>query len=132
MPELAEGLYLIRQHSSAKGVHHFGILDVGNHLAYHTVYDHVVVHLTHPVVRADWLSATGHWEVLAKIVDVAGALGRLRHAVNRPCYDLVFNNCEHFATYVATGVRESRQVKEVLTLAGVVGIVAFAMTRRAA
>lgn len=132
MPELSNGLYLLRQYSTAKGVHHFGILDVGNHLACHAVRDHVVVHLTHPTVRADWLSATGQWEVLEQIVDTPGALARLCHALNHPCYDLLSNNCEHFARYVATGVRESRQVRDILTLVGVFGIALLTSTRRAA
>lgn len=132
MPELSQGLYLLRQYSSAKGVHHFGILDVGNLLGYQVVRDHVVVHLTHPTVRTDWLSATGQWEVLAQIKDVQGALARLRHALNHPCYDVMFNNCEHFARYVATGVRESRQVKDILTIAGIVGVAVLASTTRAA
>ena len=36
-------------------------------------------------------------------------------------YSLAFNNCEHFATYCATGKKKSRQVRKV-----VVGIVGFA------
>lgn len=132
MPELSHGLYLLRQYSSTKGVHHFGILDVGNLLGYPMAGDHVVVHLTHPMVRTDRLSATGYWEVLAQINDVEGALARLRQALKYPRYDLVFNNCEHFARYVATGVRESRQVRDILSLAGIVGVVLLANTRRAA
>ena len=36
-------------------------------------------------------------------------------------YSLVFNNCEHFVTYCATGKRKSRQLRE--AVGGLVGIV---------
>ena len=132
MPHPTRGLFLARRYSSEKGVHHFGILDVGNHLGYEAAREPVMIHMVSPHVRAEWFSTTGHWDMFEPITDVPGAVARLQQALGLPCYDLVFNNCEHFARYVATGVRESRQVKEVLTLAGVVGIVAFAMTRKAA
>ena len=35
-------------------------------------------------------------------------------------YSLAFNNCEHFATYCATGKRKSRQLREAVS--GLVGI----------
>ena len=35
-------------------------------------------------------------------------------------YSLAFNNCEHFATYCATGKRKSRQLRE--AVGGLVGI----------
>ncbi|GHU21132.1 hypothetical protein FACS1894172_09680 [Spirochaetia bacterium] len=39
-------------------------------------------------------------------------------------YNFVFNNCEHFVRWCATGVKESHQVRNALTLAGIVGAVA--------
>lgn len=39
-------------------------------------------------------------------------------------YSLVFNNCEHFATYCATGKKKSTQVRKVV--GGIVGV-AFAV-----
>ena len=35
-------------------------------------------------------------------------------------YSLAFNNCEHFATYCATGKKKSRQVRRVMS--GIVGV----------
>ena len=35
-------------------------------------------------------------------------------------YSLVFNNCEHFATYCATGKKKSRQVRRAVS--GIVGV----------
>ena len=40
-------------------------------------------------------------------------------------YSLAFNNCEHFATYCATGKKRSKQVRKVI--GGIVGV-AFAVT----
>ena len=40
-------------------------------------------------------------------------------------YSLAFNNCEHFATYCATGKKRSTQVRKVL--GGIIGV-AFAVT----
>ena len=40
-------------------------------------------------------------------------------------YSLAFNNCEHFATYCATGKKKSTQVRKVV--GGIVGV-AFAVT----
>ena len=132
MPELPRGLYLLRQYSSAKGVYHFGILDVGNNLGYEMAREPVVVHLTSPTIRADWLSATEPWEFLERIADVQGAVTRIGRAMSHPCYDLVFNNCEHFARYVASGRRESRQVSNTLLLVGMVGAIALVVSGRAA
>jgi len=49
---------------------------------------------------------------------VARALGR----VGEPGYDVLFNNCEHFATWCRTGRAQSRQVGRVKR-AAVVGLV---------
>ena len=40
-------------------------------------------------------------------------------------YSLTFNNCEHFATFCATGKKKSKQVRR--TLGGIIGIT-FAVT----
>lgn len=46
-------------------------------------------------------------------------------------YSLAFNNCEHFATYCATGKRKSRQVRRALgSLAGFAVAVATAAVLR--
>ena len=49
-------------------------------------------------------------------------------------YSLLFNNCEHFAAYCATGKRESRQVKRALggiaMAIGAIGGVAVRSRRR--
>lgn len=55
--------------------------------------------------------------MLEQIVDENAALRRVAIAARNPKYDLFGNNCEHFARYIASGKRESHQVR---------GFVAFA------
>ena len=50
-------------------------------------------------------------------------------------YSVVFNNCEHFATYCKTGIRKSRQVRKAAKAAATVlvvgaGLAAQAVVRR--
>ena len=46
-------------------------------------------------------------------------------------YSMIWNNCEHFATYCATGKKKSRQVKRFLSGLGTVavGVALFVLTR---
>ncbi len=129
---LQDALYLVVQHSPAKGVDHYGILDVGNNLGYPSALEPVVIHQSPPAIRADWLSTTGSWSIVGRIVDTAGGLLRLRSALASPNYDLLGNNCEHFARYVACGRRESSQVQGALVVAGLIGLIVIAIRSEAA
>ena len=117
---LQDGLYLLRQPAQKPGLHHYGILDVGNRIDHPEVQGQqpVVIHQTPPRVRLDWLQDTGHWERHRRITDEAGAIRRISQAFMSPHYDLFGNNCEHFARYVATGVRESTQLQAAGFVAG--------------
>lgn len=108
-----DGLYLVKQRSQTKVVDHYGILDIGNRLR-HPHADGInptVLHQTPPQVRIDWFQDTGTWEVLGQITDEAMAMNRLAQAAQNPNYDLFGNNCEHFARFVASGKRESTQLR---------------------
>jgi hypothetical protein len=122
---LEDGLYLVHQKSAAKGVDHYGILDVGNRIRHPQIraQQPVVIHQRPPRIQIDWLQDTGEWTVLGRITDEADAIARMRKAAEDPTYNLFGHNCEHFARYVATGKRESRQVQAVVILAGLVAIV---------
>lgn len=123
---LNDGLHLLVQTSVEKGVDHYGILDVGNRIRHPQVgpFDQpIVIHQTPPAIRIDWLQNTGQWTHLGVITDEAMAIARIHEAGKNPEYDLFGNNCEHFARFVATGRRESRQVQ---TAAIVTGLVALA------
>lgn len=117
-----EGLYLVAQKSATKGVDHYGILDIGNRLAVQGAdgINPVIVHQRPPSIQAEWLQGTGTWNVEGKITDERHAMARYRAALADPAYDLFGHNCEHFARFVATGVRESKQ----LQVAGIIAVCA--------
>ena len=125
---LTDGLYLVMQRSPGKAVDHYGILDIGNRLAVGGAdgINPVVVHQTPPGIKADWLQHTGEWRVLGRITDEPFAIARYRAALANPKYDLFGHNCEHFARFVATGVRESKQLQAAAVVAGLAALVMVA------
>jgi len=60
---------------------------------------------------------------LKKIADERDAVRRLLAACENPAYSVVGNNCEHFARYIATGVRESHQVQLIGFIGAIFGLV---------
>jgi hypothetical protein len=118
--QLARGLYWITQRSLTKGVEHHAILDVGNCIGFPDVYptSPIIVHQTPPSIRRDPFTGTLDWRVVMKIEDEPNSICRLIAACENPLYNTAANNCEHFARYVATGKRESHQVRAV----GFVGV----------
>lgn len=59
--------------------------------------------------------------------DHAETLRRAQSALGRPDYNLVTDNCQHFATWCATGERRSHQVEGALAVATVAaGVVTIA------
>jgi hypothetical protein len=118
---LADGLYFVRQYSREKGVDHYGILDIGNRRrAPGYSGTPVILHQLRPRIRADRLHKTGTWQVLYKIDDEAAALKRVKIALSDPDYALLRHNCEHFARFVAFGVRESKQLQAAGWLTGII------------
>jgi hypothetical protein len=122
---LQDGLYLLRQAAQKPGIHHYGILDVGNRICHPQVRggQPVVIHQTPPTIRIDWLQNTGQWEIHLRITDEEEAIRRINQAFTTPTYNFFGNNCEHFARYVATGVRESTQLQSASFVAGLVALV---------
>ncbi|SRR6266496_745760 len=126
---LSDGLYLVKQRAqvSKSGVEHYGIMNVGNRLAQSPAHGFVrrpvVYHNTPPSLRAEWLTNTGGWAIVSRIEDERAAIARLRAAWRNPSYDMLGNNCEHFAFYVATGERKSPQVRAGVTIASIAAIV---------
>jgi hypothetical protein len=121
--EMPHGLYLVSQHNAAKGVDHYGVVDIGNRLAnsLHDGTSPILIHQTPPSIRMDVFAGT--WKSLGKITDEAGAIARINLALEDPRYDLFGHNCEHFARFVATGRRESTQLQATVAVVG--GIAAF-------
>ena len=52
-----------------------------------------------------------------------------RELLDATDYSLLFNNCEHFATYCATGRRQSRQARRFFAAACVVGLAAASFVK---
>lgn len=119
-----DGLYLVAQKSEAKRVDHYGILDIGNRICHPRVdgINPVIIHQTPTTIRIDWFQNTGVWRVLGAVGDEPFALQRLNAAFANPSYDLFGNNCEHFARFVALGMRESTQVKAAVVVAGLAAL----------
>ncbi len=118
-----DGLYLIKRKSLEKSVDHYAIWIVGRRLNAFKVDGRfpVLFHQTNTGLRIDGFQHTGTWEVVGKIVDEAGAVDRMMHVANyNPQYELLSNNCEQIARYVATGKHESTQVQGVFIFAGLV------------
>ena len=122
------GLYLLKQKSTVKGVDHYGILDIGNRISHpHVNGRHpVVIHQTPPSIKIDWLQNTGVWEILGRITNEQHAIKRMASAFQNSNYNLFGHNCEHFARYVATGRHESRQLQAVGVVAGLAALVFYA------
>ena len=57
---------------------------------------------------------------------------RAESRLNESSYDLLDNNCEHFARWCKTGWHESRQVRRVLRVVKVLGVVAGGVAMLAA
>jgi hypothetical protein len=111
--EYPDGLYLASQRSAQKAGR-----SIRDHRHWKPARDcrrrrinPVVVHQLPPTIKADWLQNTGTWRILGKITDEPYAIARFRAAMANPRYDLFGHNCEHFARFVASGVRESRQLQ---------------------
>jgi hypothetical protein len=117
------GLYLVMRKSAEKGVDHYGILDRGNLMGNPNIrsFSSIVIHLMPSGLCADWFRDT-EWCVIEKIADETGAIQRLREALSRPTYNLIFNNCEHFARHVAGRKRESTQVQAAVAVASFVAL----------
>jgi hypothetical protein len=64
--------------------------------------------------------------MLGPVTDEQFALQRLKVAAANPDYDLFGNNCEHFARFVATGVRESTQLRAAVVVVGLAALTFFA------
>ncbi len=135
---LEDGLYLVRQRAVKNGMQlwHYGILDVGNRLNLALPLlepgEPAIVHQTPPQVRADPFSGTGHWEMEGRVEPTIemSAVSRIKEALKSPGYDLFGHNCEHFARFVTTGVKESKQIQTVAW--SCVGLIAigWALSRR--
>jgi hypothetical protein len=130
---LADGIYLVCQKAREKmGVDHYGVLDIGNRLNIAGVCDDQprVIHQTPPQITVSSLIETGAWEVLSQALNETEASIRFWRAIKDPVYNAVTNNCEHFARFVITGNRESRQLQTVVIVSGIVTLAIWGLSRQ--
>jgi hypothetical protein len=105
-------LWLVSQPASLGAKHYgvlvlensFGLAEPGNAAPY-------VIHLNQNGIQAGWLEAMPPWALIEPIWDDLGAWARYQEVSQNPNYNLLSYNCEHFARYIATGARESKQVQ---------------------
>lgn len=112
------GLYLVSRDTpfGATRITHYGLVDVGNrmHLPLDFGGEPAVIHNT---VKTDLtiqpLSKAGLWwvEKMVPHAEEKAAMMRLYQCLAEDAkYDLLSNNCEQFATYVARGHRANHQM----------------------
>ncbi len=137
---LSRGLYVVKRYSPEKGVYHSAIADSGNLLGLlrpRQRFDHpyavVIVELVSsgPQYQVLLDGLGDEWGEVNPITDQADAIARFRwvqeHASQLP-YDPFLNNCEHFATFIATGRPKSPQVQAAVGWAGVFAFAALALS----
>lgn len=126
------GLYVVRRAAhNSPGIWHYAILDIGNNCSIAGVDNPApkLIHQCPPKLQWCWFEGTGTWEVLAQCPDEIGAIERIAWmTANDPLYNLVGNNCEHFATHAAFGEKRSGQI-EIAFLIASIGLV-FILTRK--
>lgn len=132
---LRRGLYVVKCYSPEKGVWHRAIADSGNVLGLlgaRERFDHpyavVIIDLTSAGLRAAMLpdGLTEVWAIVEPVANEVEAIARFTWARNNQHslrYDVLLKNCEHFASYIATGKPESPQVQEAVGWAGVAAFV---------
>src|SRR5437016_12781671 len=115
-------LYHAKRWSPGKSVMHHAIIDTDNRLGLLRSRDAfarraVVAELSTsgPITTA--VEDVSGWTVVQEVTDVAGARERLPVAQSYRPYDPFLNNCEHFASEVATGARTSPQLQLVIAIA---------------
>jgi len=124
---------------------HICVRRKGKFYTHHGIYmgDGKVVHFAgsirekiDPVVQETDLSRFLKGEILRRRdykqrLPASETINIAKEQLSDGSYSMIWNNCEHFATYCATGKKKSRQVKRVLSgLSTVaVGVVLFVLTR---
>jgi hypothetical protein len=111
------GIWLVKRWDPSKGVDHYVVGMTGTWpLRVERLGPTIVQLLPSGPNVAPWVQGQG-WNVVGRAPDPARAIERLI-ATWGTRFDLVNNNCEHFARYVVSGTRESQQVQVGVALVG--------------
>lgn len=122
----SDGLYMVRRPADKLGWH-FGIAVIGNRFSLRNARPGhpMVFHQRPPRIALDRLEDTGPWFEVQRITDEWSAIQRINLAYQNPTYNLFGNNCEHFARYVATGKRESKQLQTVVLVVSLAALIIY-------
>ena len=123
---LAPGLYRVSRPKAGGMVTHVGILEVGCAQYLGSPPSATVAHLGPTGLRVDQFDRADGWTIGEALPNQVHAVRRLRSAID-PTYDALFNNCEHFVEYVATGTKQSGQLKAVGIVAATIVGLAFVL-----
>ena len=113
---LKEGIYLVsRKGAKSDSYDHYGIAVSGKFLKEFNFWGNkskVIHRIDSGVVENDYDPLS--WQVLYRMPEneIPLAILRTKLSLNEK-YNLILNNCEHFARYVTTGKKESSQVQNV-------------------
>ncbi|NEO97253.1 MAG: NC domain-containing protein [Symploca sp. SIO2E9] len=109
-------IYVIRPYLKLQAVYqHHGIdCGDGNVIHYRKLKDHEMVSSTSLDTFAQGRKVYRRKYKVCYIPDVV--VQRAQSRLGERKYNLLFNNCEHFATWCKTGVSDSRQIRDFLPL----------------
>ncbi|XDD45585.1 hypothetical protein AB3N60_12820 [Leptospira sp. WS39.C2] len=113
--ELTKGLYLVKKPAEKflGLVDHYAVIDAGNTSGLFSNFGQGPILIEKIVGKGNvYRYMSGDWTILGKVKDhhIFAATLRLAQALNDPSYDLLGNNCEHFARFIAEGRKTSKQV----------------------
>lgn len=126
------GIYLVKRKSTYAPFikEHYGVAIIGRYLRnFNPQWNKAtVIHKTNLGVRRDNFNPF-EWEKVEKISEqnITDAVNRTGITMN-DAYDLLSDNCEHFARFVTTGKKESTQVQNAVKL-GIAGVIAYFLFR---
>lgn len=133
-PQQTEGISLAKRKSTAiLGKDHYGFVISGKYLKNFGLPERRakvirrIYEFGTKVVENDFDPLA--WQVLYKMPQNEIPLAILRTNLTRnDKYNLLFDNCEHFARFVTTGKKESSQVQNVIGL-GLIGLFSYFLLR---
>ena len=114
---LDDGLYLVKRHieGKQKGFWHYGVIDIANVSGILQIPGPfpLLIHQIPPGLRSEYIFDFNGFEFMGKVMPEFEheARQRIWETWKNPKYNLFGNNCEHFARYVTTGKKESKQLQ---------------------
>lgn len=128
--QFGEGIHLVKRRAVAsKAAEHYGFAVVGDPVKYFSSPSSgsIVIHKTNIGIHPDPFDPFLWEKVKTLDGNVLAAVARAHHSY-RDAYNLFFDNCEHFARFVVTGIKESTQIQNLAGL-GLIGFGIWAMWR---